>query len=111
VHLLAVDPGLDGSLPGSVRWPHAVSAYDRADEFGLLHDHTGPVGASIGAMSDAPTVHILHGPFIDQTTMLYRRIARRHWLVAISQHQQSMGPSNLRWGASTSFLLRTFLNG
>ena len=76
---------------------HAVSAYDRADEFDLLHDHTGPVGASIGAMNDAPTVHTLHGPFTDQTTMLYRRIARRHWFVAISRHQQTMGPSNLRW--------------
>jgi glycosyltransferase involved in cell wall biosynthesis len=77
---------------------HAVSAYDRADEFDLLHDHTGPVGASIGAMSGAPTAHTLHGPFTDQTTMLYRRIARRHWFVAISRHQQSMGPFNLRWG-------------
>jgi hypothetical protein len=28
---------------------HAVSAYDRSEEFDLLHDHTGPVGASIGA--------------------------------------------------------------
>jgi glycosyltransferase involved in cell wall biosynthesis len=77
---------------------HAVPAYDRADEFDLLHDHTGPVGASIGAMSEAPTVHTLHGPFTDQTTMLYRRIARRHWFVAISRHQRSMGPANLRWG-------------
>jgi glycosyltransferase involved in cell wall biosynthesis len=76
---------------------HAVSAYDRADEFDLLHDHTGPVGVSIGAMCDGPTVHTLHGPFTDQITMLYRRIARRHWFVAISQSQQSLGPPNLRW--------------
>ena len=77
---------------------HAVSAYDRGDKFDLLHDHTGPVGASIGAMSDAPTVHTLHGPFTPQTTMLYRRIARRHWFVAISESQRSMAPENLRWG-------------
>jgi glycosyltransferase involved in cell wall biosynthesis len=76
---------------------HAVSAYDRAHEFDLLHDHTGPVGASIGAMKDAPTVHTLHGPFTDQTSMLYRRIARRHWFVAISERQRSMAPENLRW--------------
>jgi glycosyltransferase involved in cell wall biosynthesis len=30
--------------------------------------------------------------------MLYRRIARRHWFVAISESQRSMGPANLRWG-------------
>jgi glycosyltransferase involved in cell wall biosynthesis len=76
---------------------HAISAYDRAGEFDLVHDHTGPVGASIGAMSDGPTVHTLHGPFTDQTSMLYRRIARRHWFVAISNSQQAMGPPNLRW--------------
>jgi glycosyltransferase involved in cell wall biosynthesis len=77
---------------------HAVSAYERGHEFDLLHDHTGPVGASIGAMRDALTVHTLHGPFTDQTSMLYRRIARRHWFVAISHNQRSMGPPNLRWG-------------
>jgi glycosyltransferase involved in cell wall biosynthesis len=77
---------------------HAVSAYDRAGQFDLLHDHTGPVGASIGAMRDALTVHTLHGPFTDQTRMLYRRIARRHWFVAISHNQRSMGPANLHWG-------------
>ena len=77
---------------------HVVSVYERAEEFDVLHDHTGPVGVSIGAMSDAPTVHTLHGPFTDETTMLYRRIARGHWFVAISESQRSMAPANLRWG-------------
>jgi glycosyltransferase involved in cell wall biosynthesis len=77
---------------------HAVSAYEHGGEFDILHDHTGPVGSSIGAMSDCPTVHTLHGPFTDETTMLYRRIARRHWFVAISESQKSMAPENLRWG-------------
>src|SRR5215204_443409 len=77
---------------------HAISAYAHDQDFDILHDHTGPVGASIGAMSEAPTVHTLHGPFTDQTSMLYRRIARRHWFVAISQSQRSMAPENLRWG-------------
>jgi glycosyltransferase involved in cell wall biosynthesis len=76
---------------------HAVSAYEHADGFDIVHDHTGPVGASIGAMADCPTVHTLHGPFTDETTMLYRRIARRHWFVAISESQRAMGPPNLRW--------------
>jgi len=76
---------------------HAMSAYDHGGEFDVLHDHTGPVGVSIGAMSDCPTVHTLHGPFTDETKMLYRRIARRHWFVAISERQRFMGPANLRW--------------
>ena len=76
---------------------HVVSVYEHGDEFDILHDHTGPVGVSVGALSDRPTVHTLHGPFTDQTTMLYRRIARRHWFVAISESQRSMAPANLRW--------------
>jgi glycosyltransferase involved in cell wall biosynthesis len=76
---------------------HVISVYDHSDEFDILHDRTGPAGVSIGAMSDYPTVHTLHGPFTDQTSMLYRRIARRHWFVAISESQQSTGPSNMRW--------------
>jgi glycosyltransferase involved in cell wall biosynthesis len=76
---------------------HAVSAYEQGENFDIVHDHTGPVGASIGAMSDCPTVHTLHGPFTTQTRMLYRRIAHRHWFVAISESQRSMGPANLRW--------------
>jgi glycosyltransferase involved in cell wall biosynthesis len=76
---------------------HVVPVYERGDEFDLLHDHTGPVGASIGAMSDWPTVHTLHGPFTSQARMLYRRVARRHWFVAISESQRSMAPENLRW--------------
>jgi glycosyltransferase involved in cell wall biosynthesis len=71
--------------------------YEHGDEFDLLHDHTGPVGVGVGALSNCPTIHTLHGPFTDQTTMLYRRIARRHWFVAISESQQSMAPENLRW--------------
>ena len=76
---------------------HVISVYDHGDEFDILHDHTGPAGVSIGAMSDCPTVHTLHGPFTEQTTMLYGRIARQHWFVAISESQQAMGPSNMRW--------------
>jgi len=76
---------------------HTVSASKRGPKFDILHDHTGPVEASIGAMSDCPTVHSLHGPFTQQTKMLYSRIARRNWFVAISQSQRSMAPPDLRW--------------
>jgi glycosyltransferase involved in cell wall biosynthesis len=30
--------------------------------------------------------------------MLYSRVARDHWFVAISESQRSMAPENLRWG-------------
>jgi glycosyltransferase involved in cell wall biosynthesis len=76
---------------------HIVSVYEHCDEFDILHDHTGPVGVSVGALSDCPTIHTLHGPFTEQTLMLYRRVARQHWFVAISESQRSMAPPDLRW--------------
>ena len=76
---------------------HIVSVYEHGDEFDILHDHTGPVGVSVGALSDWPTIHTLHGPFTEQTLMLYRRVARQHWFVAISESQRSMAPPDLRW--------------
>jgi glycosyltransferase involved in cell wall biosynthesis len=76
---------------------HIVSVYEHCDEFDILHDHTGPVGVSVGALSNCPTIHTLHGPFTEQTLMLYRRVARQHWFVAISESQRSMAPPDLRW--------------
>ena len=77
---------------------HVVSVYEHCEEFDVLHDHTGPVGVSVGALSDCPTIHTLHGPFTQQAHMLYSRVARDHWFVAISESQRSMAPANLRWG-------------
>ncbi|HEU4398481.1 MAG TPA: glycosyltransferase family 4 protein [Actinomycetota bacterium] len=76
---------------------HAVSAYEESERFDILHDHTGPVGVAIGALIESPIVHTLHGPFTPESLMLYSRIARHLWFVAISESQRSMGPPNLRW--------------
>jgi glycosyltransferase involved in cell wall biosynthesis len=76
---------------------HVVSVYEHGDEFDILHDHTGPVGVSVGALSNCPTIHTLHGPFTQQAHMPYSRVARQHWFVAISESQRSMAPENLRW--------------
>jgi len=76
---------------------HAVSAYEESERFDILHDHTGPVGVAIGALIESPIVHTLHGPFTPESLMLYSRIARHLWFVAISESQRSMGPPDLRW--------------
>src|SRR5437588_12128025 len=41
---------------------HALTCYVRADEFEVLNDHTGLLGAVLGATVDTPVVHSLHGP-------------------------------------------------
>jgi glycosyltransferase involved in cell wall biosynthesis len=76
---------------------HAVSAYENHGSFEVLHDHMGPVGVSIGALTGSLTIHTLHGPFTDRAKMLYSRVARQHWFVAISERQRSLAPPGLRW--------------
>jgi glycosyltransferase involved in cell wall biosynthesis len=76
---------------------HSLAAYEQGEEFDLLHDHTGPVGVSIGAMTGCPVVQTLHGPFTPEALMLYGRLARHVWFVAISESQRSLGPPDLRW--------------
>jgi glycosyltransferase involved in cell wall biosynthesis len=74
-----------------------VTAYEDHGAFDILHDHMGPVGVSVGAIAGARTVHTLHGPFTEQTSALYSRVARRHWFVAISERQRALAPPDLRW--------------
>jgi Glycosyltransferase Family 4 len=40
---------------------HVVSVYEHGDDFDILHDHTGPVGVSVGALSNCPTIHTCTG--------------------------------------------------
>ena len=89
-------PGRLGLL-ADLSWNY-LGIYEHGDQFDILHDHTGPVGVSVGALSNCPTIHTLHGPFTQQAHMLYSRVARQHWFVAISESQKSMAPENLRWG-------------
>jgi len=52
-------------------------------------------------MSDWPMVHTLHWPFTEQASMLYRRIARRHWFLGIApaQSHDPFGGDCLCYGA------------
>src|SRR5215204_6109677 len=61
---------------------------------------TTPVrsGSASAPSANCPTIHTLHGPFTQQAHMLYSRVARQHWFVAISESQKSMAPEKMRWG-------------
>lgn len=73
---------------------HTLSAYVHADEFDVIHDHSG-MGPALGAMLGGrpPVVHSLHGPW----TPLGRRFAGlvhdRVHLVAISHAQARANPA------------------
>jgi glycosyltransferase involved in cell wall biosynthesis len=68
---------------------HALSAYLHADEFDVIHDHAGVVGPVCGAVlrGRPPVVHTLHGPWTEESRLLYSLVARHVHLVSISEAQ------------------------
>ena len=87
------DPRLLGSA-----WydaAHAFASYTSGAEFDVIHDHAGIVGPVLGAMLDGhpPVVHTLHGPWTEESRMLYRLLAERLHLVAISEAQRADNPT------------------
>jgi len=73
---------------------HASAAYLHADEFDLIHDHSGIIGACIGALhrGNPPVVHTLHGPWHEQARRQLSILDRHLHLVAISGAQKASFP-------------------
>jgi glycosyltransferase involved in cell wall biosynthesis len=71
---------------------HVMHAYDAVQDFDIVHDHTvlGPVYA--GRYPDLKVVTTIHGPFNDELTDIYSRIATRVPIIAISHSQRRHVP-------------------
>jgi glycosyltransferase involved in cell wall biosynthesis len=86
----------DPSLLGNAWFDayHALSAYLHADEFDVVHDHAGVVGPVCGAVlrGHPPVVHTLHGPWTEESRLLYSLVARHVHLVSISDAQRRDNP-------------------
>jgi glycosyltransferase involved in cell wall biosynthesis len=80
---------------------HAVTAYLRASDFDVVHDHTGVIGPAIAAASGLriPVVNTLHGPWTKDNMPFYRAISRHVALTAISHDQASRAPDGVRVAA------------
>lgn len=68
---------------------HLLHAYDAVKGYDVVHDHTvlGPVYCE--RYAGLPVVTTNHGPFTDELSDVYRSIAGRVPIIAISQHQAS----------------------
>jgi glycosyltransferase involved in cell wall biosynthesis len=73
---------------------HASAAYQHAGDFDLIHDHSGIIGACLGALmrSGPPVVHTLHGPWHDWARRQLAILDRQLYLVAISAAQRASNP-------------------
>ena len=72
---------------------HSLSAYLHDSEFDVIHDHAGVVGPVLGALlrGRPPVIHTLHGPWTEETRMLYELVGQHVHLVAISDAQRADG--------------------
>jgi glycosyltransferase involved in cell wall biosynthesis len=81
---------------------HALSCYARADEFDVINDHSGMLGAALGATTSTPVVHTVHGPLDGEPGEIYDLIAEvapQVGLVSISMNQRKPKP-HLNWIAN-----------
>jgi glycosyltransferase involved in cell wall biosynthesis len=70
---------------------HTLSAYLHADEFDVIHDHSG-WGPAYGALlrGSPPVVRTLHGPWSTDARRFHAALAGLVHLVAISESQKSL---------------------
>ena len=81
---------------------HALACYERADEFDIVNDHSGPLGAALGAASPTPVVHTVHGPLTGEPGELYvtlSKVAPEVGLISLSLNQRKPQP-DLPWVAT-----------
>ena len=70
-------------------------AYERAGEFDVINDHSGPPGAALGGAVETPVVHTVHGPLDGEPGEVYEQIARvapTVGLISLSLNQRKPKP-------------------
>jgi len=90
---LAAPPPLGDLASVSDDLFHTTAGFLHADEFDIVHDHTG-MGPALGAMltGRTPVIHTLHGPWTALSRRFFGLVHDRVHLVAISHAQQAANP-------------------
>jgi glycosyltransferase involved in cell wall biosynthesis len=81
---------------------HALACFERADDFDVINDHSGPLGALLGAAVDTPVLHTVHGPLGGEPGLLYQSlsaVAPEVGLISLSLNQRKPLP-DLNWAAN-----------
>jgi glycosyltransferase involved in cell wall biosynthesis len=82
---------------------HTLACYTRADEFDVINDHTGMLGAALGGLVETPVLHTVHGPLdVREPWEVYAGIAKVApgvGLISISENQRKPMP-DLPWAAT-----------
>lgn len=71
---------------------HIGAAYERQNEFDIIHDHNDYFGLPTANISRVPTVLTVHGAFNTENIRIFQKL-RNPYLVTISQSQGQAYPS------------------
>ena len=55
---------------------HALTCLERAGEFDVVNDHSGPLACALGQVIETPFCHTTHGPLRGEPGLVYSQIAR-----------------------------------
>jgi glycosyltransferase involved in cell wall biosynthesis len=81
---------------------HALSCFERASDFDVINDHSGPLGIVLGGVVDTPVVHTVHGPLGGEPGLLYSTLTSvvpEVGLISLSMNQRKPLP-DLNWVAN-----------
>jgi glycosyltransferase involved in cell wall biosynthesis len=81
---------------------HVFACYERATEFDVINDHTGPSAAALASLVPTLVLHTVHGPLDGELGEVYERINRLEpdlRLISVSYAQRRPRPS-LPWVAN-----------
>jgi glycosyltransferase involved in cell wall biosynthesis len=81
---------------------HALACFERADDFEVVNDHSGPLGAALGGAVGTPVVHTVHGPLTGEAGRVYEQLAAVApdvGLISLSMNQRKPAPE-LPWVAN-----------
>jgi glycosyltransferase involved in cell wall biosynthesis len=96
-NLAAIHPVAPSEWIGRSFWElrHVLHCYERAGDFDVVNDHSGPFAAALGAAIDTPVVHTVHGPLVGEPGELYdqvTRVAPETGLISLSMNQRRPRP-------------------
>jgi glycosyltransferase involved in cell wall biosynthesis len=96
-NLAAIHPVAPSEWIGRSFWElrHVLHCYERAGDFDVVNDHSGPFAAALGAAIDTPVVHTVHGPLVGEPGELYdqvTRVAPDTGLISLSMNQRQPRP-------------------
>ncbi len=81
---------------------HALACFERADEFDVINDHSGPLSFALGGLVATPVLHTVHGPLDGEPGRIYEGLAKlapQVGLISISLNQRRPKPE-LNWAGN-----------